>query len=638
MKKKNDNKEEKNDKNDFKKHAEHETRDKTFKPQDNPQAQQHVNTDRVRDIRGDDEDSEEDRQSEDSQQFQEDDEELDGFRAEESSGESSEETSESMDVDAGLDPVPGPSRSRSALSNSHHSLVSNTSTTSPSSSASTDSSMTPQNSPSTSRPKKDSTAEKRSFNQRRNIKPIIQDQDLDPEVLNARREEEERLKRLLEAQQRQREQMLQQQQQQYLQQQQILQQQQQNPLYQPQPNQPTLLQWQPQQQFPVSSSSLSARKQTFPSARSSTAGDEIVLSSDEDEPSSSFGNGQRDRSATLRGRQTRNGEAEMIELSDGEDDSNDMTSSERGMLKGTALIPDNGLHTDDRFNTPDAQGRVLINIAHPDEDPDIFLSPYLSRHVKPHQIGGVRFLYDCIVESLDKYNTTPGLGCILAHSMGLGKTLQTITFIEVFLRVTSAKHVLCIVPINTLQNWLAEFEQWLPSKPLFNTQQHDDEVKAEEVSQNEGKTCSVGKMYRKFSVFSLGDCKSNSDRAREVIRWRKEGGVLFLGYEMYRILSDDQHILNSIQRSGSKISESQAYSVVDNIRRALLDPGPDLMICDEGHRIKNAKAAISKTLKRIRTKRRVVLTGYPLQNNLLEYWCMVDFIRPGYLGLIGPID
>lgn len=67
----------------------------------------------------------------------------------------------------------------------------------------------------------------------------------------------------------------------------------------------------------------------------------------------------------------------------------------------------------------------------------------------PSQIGGIRFLYDNLVESVERFSSSSGFGCILAHSMGLGKTLQVISFIDVLFRRTQAHTVLAIVPVRT---------------------------------------------------------------------------------------------------------------------------------------------------------------------------------------------
>ncbi|CAG2120952.1 unnamed protein product, partial [Medioppia subpectinata] len=139
--------------------------------------------------------------------------------------------------------------------------------------------------------------------------------------------------------------------------------------------------------------------------------------------------------------------------------------------------------------------------------------------------------------------------------------------------------------------------------------------------------------YRTFKVFAINDSiKCMTARAKEILKWRNYGGVLLMGYEMYRILTLDN-------KAKSKKDEDIDPKILDNInaevKASLIDPGPDLVVCDEGHRIKNCNAATSQALKNIKTKRRIVLTGYPLQNKLMEYWCMIDFVRPNYLGLKG---
>ncbi|KAJ6606457.1 SNF2 superfamily chromatin remodeling protein [Mycena vulgaris] len=55
-------------------------------------------------------------------------------------------------------------------------------------------------------------------------------------------------------------------------------------------------------------------------------------------------------------------------------------------------------------------------------------------------------------------------------------------------------------------------------------------------------------------------------------------------------------------------------------------------ILDEGHVIKNAKTKLTKAVKCIRAQHRLILSGTPIQNNVLELWSLFDFLMPGFLG------
>ncbi len=49
--------------------------------------------------------------------------------------------------------------------------------------------------------------------------------------------------------------------------------------------------------------------------------------------------------------------------------------------------------------------------------------------------------------------------------------------------------------------------------------------------------------------------------------------------------------------------------------------GPDIIVCDEGHVMRNSKSNLTIALNQVRTRCRIILTGTPLQNNLLECEC-----------------
>lgn len=51
-------------------------------------------------------------------------------------------------------------------------------------------------------------------------------------------------------------------------------------------------------------------------------------------------------------------------------------------------------------------------------DPIVYLHPHIGRLVKPHQLGGIQFMWREVIEDIQRQ------GCLLAHTMGLGKTMQ----------------------------------------------------------------------------------------------------------------------------------------------------------------------------------------------------------------------
>ena len=62
----------------------------------------------------------------------------------------------------------------------------------------------------------------------------------------------------------------------------------------------------------------------------------------------------------------------------------------------------------------------------------------------------------------------------------------------------------------------------------------------------------------------------------------------------------------------------------------------ELLVCDEGHRLKNAGGSATElVLRNLPAKRRLLLTGTPVQNDLDELHAMVSFVAPGYLGSLG---
>lgn len=198
-------------------------------------------------------------------------------------------------------------------------------------------------------------------------------------------------------------------------------------------------------------------------------------------------------------------------------------------------------------------------------------------------------------------------GGIIGDEMGLGKTIEVISFLAgLHYSGLLDKPVLLVVPATVMNQWVNEFHRWWP--PLRCVILH-----------------SIGSGMSKSSIKSEmeleahleaeeGDGNSdmsiraanNQANAKEIVeRVLAKGHVLVTTYVGLRIYS--KYIL----------PHEWGYAVLD-----------------EGHKIRNPNSEISLTCKRIKTYNRIILSGTPIQNNLIELWSLFDFVFPGRLGTL----
>ncbi|KAG5548137.1 hypothetical protein RHGRI_013736 [Rhododendron griersonianum] len=205
----------------------------------------------------------------------------------------------------------------------------------------------------------------------------------------------------------------------------------------------------------------------------------------------------------------------------------------------------------------------------------ISVDPVLVRFLRPHQREGVQFMFECVSGLCSAANIN---GCILADDMGLGKTLQSITLLYTLLRQgfdgkPMVKKAIIVTPTSLVSNWEAEISKW------------------------------VGERVQLIAL-----CESTRDDVisgiDSFISPHSRLQVLIVSYETFRM-----HSL--------KFSH---------------DGSCDLLICDEAHRLKNDQTLTNKALAALSCKRRILLSGTPMQNDLEEFYAMVNFTNPGILG------
>jgi len=184
--------------------------------------------------------------------------------------------------------------------------------------------------------------------------------------------------------------------------------------------------------------------------------------------------------------------------------------------------------------------------------------------MKDYQLEGLAFLV---------YMHNNGMSSILGDEMGLGKTLQTLSLFQHLKNSEPAKcknrPMLVICPLSVLTSWINEAKRWVPGLNVVRF--HGPKSERERLK---------------------ADCRHHA-KALKI-------DILVTTYESF-------------------VAEQGWFKSAFVYRYCVLD---------EGHKIKNSDTNAAQALQNLKTEYRLVLTGTPLQNNLLEMWALLHWLYP----------
>lgn len=219
--------------------------------------------------------------------------------------------------------------------------------------------------------------------------------------------------------------------------------------------------------------------------------------------------------------------------------------------------------------------------------------------MKPYQLAGLSFMV---------YLHKNGLSGILGDEMGLGKTLQTLSHIQYLkehrdLSKGENRPSIVVCPLSVLSSWMSEARRWTPGLKVLRFHgpaKERDRLKRIASGEED--------IYGNKTVAARKKANSRLNaKGKQIVDLEAEEEDTEAGVDL--IVTTYEGFL--AEQSWFKRAFVWRY-----------------VILDEGHKIKNDLSLVSKALQGLGAEYRLILTGTPLQNNLVELWALLHWLYP----------